>query len=80
MPFPGGNNTSALGINDFGEIVGAYADSASNINGFVRVRGEFRTLDVPGAVETQAYGINNRGAIVGTNFSSSTGSSRRSAT
>ncbi|HWZ51560.1 MAG TPA: hypothetical protein VNW54_08850 [Granulicella sp.] len=70
VPFTGASNTTALGINDRGDIVGAYVSSDARIHGFVRRHGEFQTLDVPfrGVVETQAYGINNRREIVGTGF------------
>ena len=54
-----------LGINDQGEIVGDYVDSAGNRHGFVRSKGHYTTLDVPDAVLTVAEGINDCGEIVG---------------
>lgn len=70
VPVSGASNTAALGINDRGEIVGAYVGGDGRIHGFVREHDAFHTLDVPfpGVVETQAYGINNRHEIVGTGF------------
>ena len=52
------SGTVGLGINDFGDVVGDYVDSAGNRHGFVRSKGIYTTLDVPGAVLTVAEGIN----------------------
>jgi uncharacterized membrane protein len=57
--------TSAVGINDIGEVVGTYVD-AKGRHGFLRSsEGDFATFDVPGAQLTVAQGINNAGTIVG---------------
>jgi probable HAF family extracellular repeat protein len=53
------------GINDRGQIVGAYADPAGAPRGFRLDRGRFTKIDVPGAMGTQPQGNNNRGQIVG---------------
>ena len=52
--------TVGIGINDHGDVVGDYVDSAGNRHGFVRSKGDYTTLDVPDAVLTVAEGINNR--------------------
>jgi probable HAF family extracellular repeat protein len=53
-----------FGINNAGQIVGAYIGS-STINGFLLDQGNYTTLDVPGASYTSAQGINASGQIVG---------------
>ena len=65
---PGAADTDALGINDAGQIVGAYFDSNSGVwHGFLRdAAGMITTIDVPRASYTAAYGITNAGQIVGT--------------
>jgi probable HAF family extracellular repeat protein len=63
--------TIAYGINDSGEIVGAYSaqpvcncvDDVS-VYGFVYSGGQFSTIDI-GLFETRPVAINNNGAIVG---------------
>ncbi|MCR4339188.1 MAG: hypothetical protein NUW01_04780, partial [Gemmatimonadaceae bacterium] len=54
----------ASGINDRGEIVGSYDDSAGT-HGFHLRNGEFATIDFPGATFTMAFGIGPSGAVVG---------------
>ena len=61
---PGARDSEALGINNSGQIVGAFAD-AHGTHGFVNTGGSFTTIDVPGADITQALGINDSGQIVG---------------
>jgi probable HAF family extracellular repeat protein len=63
--FPGALATVASGINDRGEIVGVFVDSALGTRGFVDDEGRFTAIDVPGAVATFASGINDHGEIVG---------------
>ena len=71
-----GGTTSALGINDQGQIVGLYQVSGNFPNrgmyGFVEKGGIYTTIDdplastaPPGAHTTVAFGINNAGQIVG---------------
>src|SRR5438105_5274689 len=60
--------TTPTGINNAGQIVGTYFDSAHTIHGFLYdpSTGTYTTLDDPlGAGGTQATGINNAGQIVG---------------
>ena len=54
------------GINDRGEIVGAYADSSRKVHGFLLSNGVYTSIDVQGAAITMARGINSGGDIVGT--------------
>lgn len=66
-------STGRLGvsdINDLGEVVGYYTDTAGDIFGFVRTsRGGLTTLSNPSNTGspafTAAYGVNNFGAIAG---------------
>ena len=64
---PGSTATEAMGINDFGDIVGDYQlPGPLNFHGFIRHRGEFSKLDEPNAAfGTKALAINNSGVIVG---------------
>ncbi|HYW48666.1 MAG TPA: IPT/TIG domain-containing protein [Bryobacteraceae bacterium] len=66
---PGSASTRPSGINNSGQIVGIYADSANILHGFLRSAdgATFTTIDVPGALPgtTYANGINNLGQIVG---------------
>ncbi len=55
----------ALGVNDSGQIVGAYYTSADVFYGYELSGGKFTTLSVPGGVGTLAVGINNSGEVVG---------------
>jgi uncharacterized membrane protein len=64
---PGATATAAVGINDGGQIVGAFGDAGVQ-HGFLLDKGTFTTIDVPGATLTNARGINAGGQIVGTFF------------
>jgi uncharacterized membrane protein len=63
---PGATRTVASGIDDAGQIVGYYNDSAGTAHGFVLRDDKFATIDFPGAAFTEARGIGTRGEIVGT--------------
>ena len=70
IDFPRSNSSTALGINDKGQIVGAYDDANLDLNvpgdNAFRLRGNtFSSLAFPGAVQTAAYGSNNSGEIIG---------------
>jgi probable HAF family extracellular repeat protein len=57
--------TWAFGINDLGQIVGAYEDGTGS-NGFLYNGSNYFTFDDPLATNgTQAFGINDLGQIVG---------------
>ena len=62
---PGSSSTSARGINNAGQIVGAYTDSAGQ-HGFLYSNGTYTTFDVPGGRFTTLLDVNNVGQIVGT--------------
>jgi probable HAF family extracellular repeat protein len=67
--------TVPSGINDRGQIVGAYCMTGCRpTHDFLYDRGNFITIDVPfsGVGATRAFGINNRGQIVG-NYDDSSG-------
>jgi uncharacterized membrane protein len=59
---PGSLSTGALGINNSGQITGAYDDAGGH--GFLLQRGRYTTIDAPGRTVTDAWGINDRGEIV----------------
>jgi uncharacterized membrane protein len=62
---PYGSGTVVYGIDNRGDMVGAYA-TGGTLHGFVRDRkGVFTTVDYPGALETALDEINERGQIVG---------------
>jgi uncharacterized membrane protein len=57
--------TIALGINNRGDIVGAYFDATGTVRGFLRGKEGFTTIDVPGALGSGAIKINDHRQIVG---------------
>jgi len=63
---PLATDTLAFGINDGGDIVGRYIDTAREIHGFIYAGGAFSTIDVFGAVSCVLTGIANDGAVAGT--------------
>jgi uncharacterized membrane protein len=66
--FPGANQTTALGINDSGVIVGWYNPGSSHDYAFAAKNGKFVSFSYPGAVGTFAGGINASGQVVGEYF------------
>jgi hypothetical protein len=70
---PGSTYTQGVAINERGEVVGVYADSAGIYHGFLRrPTGQIVSFDAPGAapnpltgIETVPTGINDQGDIVG---------------
>jgi uncharacterized membrane protein len=70
VDFPGfASVTSPLGINNHGDIVGYYDDTAGAFHGYLRPQGgAFIPVDFPGAVATLAFTINDTGDIVGVYF------------
>ncbi|HET9385047.1 MAG TPA: hypothetical protein VFO67_07850 [Gemmatimonadales bacterium] len=64
----GGEPCGLPGINDLGQIVGAYTTTTVGFpcHGFVRDGKTITSFDHPGAYITQSTGINNAGQIVGT--------------
>jgi uncharacterized membrane protein len=64
---PNGTFTSGYGINDWGQVVGPYYDSAGNGYGFLYSNGHFATIQDPNAamLGTEPFAINDLGQIVG---------------
>jgi probable HAF family extracellular repeat protein len=58
-------NQFANGINDSGQIVGAYIDASGNYDGYELSGGTFTPIAYPGATSTSPNQINNSGTIVG---------------
>jgi uncharacterized membrane protein len=65
IDFPGAVLTFATDINNGGQIVGRYLDTAGITRGYLLSRGTFTSLTFPGAVFTDTIGINRSGDIVG---------------
>jgi len=68
IAFPGASATQAFGLNDQGEVVGAYTigtgDNAVS-HGFTWMNGKFTTVNYPAASSTTINGVNDEGDIVG---------------
>jgi|GEM_PF-1038915 len=58
------NFTEAFGINNRGEVVGAFLDPDTT-RGFKLLQGAFTDFDVPGQGDTLPFGLNDRGDMVG---------------
>jgi probable HAF family extracellular repeat protein len=65
VSFPGSSSSVATGINNAGQIVGTYTDTAGKVHGFLDTNGVYKSIDVPGSTQTIPTGINNAGQIVG---------------
>jgi len=66
---PGAAETSALGINAAGTIVGSAVDGAGHESAFVLdATGGFTVFSTPGWPNTEARAISNTGLIVGTSY------------
>ncbi|MBO0684002.1 MAG: hypothetical protein J2P45_12650, partial [Candidatus Dormibacteraeota bacterium] len=63
--FPDATYTEAHGINDRGQVVGEYGDTAGAVHGFRWEQGRFTSIDVPGSSCTSASGINDEAQVVG---------------
>jgi probable HAF family extracellular repeat protein len=68
---PGAAGTEATGINDRGQITGAYSEDTPIVNNSARPRGfildgdRVTTVDYPGAASTEVTAVNSRGQAVG---------------
>ena len=60
---PNALETEATGINDKGDIVGAFFDTGGAEHGFLLHAKKYTQLDVPGDTSTVAWGITNKGQI-----------------
>jgi hypothetical protein len=69
LAYPGATMTQAFGLNDHGEVVGAYtlgSGSSATTHGFTWQAGHFTTVDDPHGVGTTFInGVNNAGDLVG---------------
>jgi CHRD domain len=70
LAFPGASMTQPFGVNDLGEVVGAYTvgtGSAATTHGFTWTSGHgFTTVDDPSGVGTTLVnGVNDRGDLIG---------------
>lgn len=69
IDYPGAVWSDAVGINDGGQIVGAYsltdAGGTKNVTGFLLSGGVFTSIVFSGAGHTQCRGINSTGDIAG---------------
>lgn len=63
--YPGSTWTEAAGVNDSGQVVGTYTDTAGIAHGFLYANGIYTQMDFPGTAHNYAFGINNQGKIVG---------------
>jgi hypothetical protein len=65
-PLEGTTETTAVWINDAGQITGWYSDGKSSFHGFLRDKvGNYSSFDPPGSVRTQPQSINSAGQISG---------------
>jgi len=60
---PGATSTIAQGINDNGDVTGAYIDSGKVQHGFLFNGSTYTTLDVPEHTSPDAWSINDKGLI-----------------
>ena len=61
-----GPSLTATAINNSGNVAGFYSKTATLVDGFLKIGGNFITLQVPGATMTQAFGVNDSDWVVGT--------------
>jgi len=62
----GSSQVKVLGINDGGDVVGAFATSDGHIHGFLlHHTGQFQQIDQPGSNFNSANGVNNSLTVVG---------------
>jgi probable HAF family extracellular repeat protein len=69
LDVPGSVLTVAYGINDRGQVAGAYRDARGRQHGFLFHRGRYTTIDAPRPVDDDdmgniAWGINDRGEVL----------------
>jgi YVTN family beta-propeller protein len=62
---PNATTTMVLGINNAGQMVGAYVDTSNATHGFSLISGVTTPIDFPGATFTEATDINDGGLIIG---------------
>ncbi len=66
LPFAGADGFAfACAIDNLGQVLGGYRDTAGFLHGFLVAEGAPMALNAPGAIETLPTGINDLGQIVG---------------
>jgi probable HAF family extracellular repeat protein len=65
IDFPGAPQTVTQGINNRGQIVGAFGEALEEAHGFLLDDGVYTQFEFPGAASTVPSKINDRGQIVG---------------
>jgi hypothetical protein len=66
VPFADAVSTFSPAINDTGEIVGGWTDSAGNSHGYTQIGDTYSSFDYPGGGQIQLYlSVNSEGHIVG---------------
>ncbi len=65
LSFPGSASTNATGINNLGQIVGAYVSNANVVSGYIYANGNYTSLSDPLYNIIQPLGINDLGEVVG---------------
>jgi hypothetical protein len=63
IAYPKATATEVNGINDKGDVVGIYLDTAGVQHGFSKVGTKYTSIDVKGDTNPFAWGINNAGQI-----------------
>src|SRR4051812_30493888 len=71
----GGGSSSALALNDQGQVVGSSQRADSTTHAFVWQDGTMRDLGTLGGKNSHAYGISNQGVVVGSSETGPTGAS-----
>lgn len=66
IDIPLASSTSAMAINNAGQVAGYFEDASHVRHGFVGPLGSFTTVDVPSVRDTVVRGINDAGQMVGT--------------
>ncbi len=62
---PGSTATFLIGMNNLGQVVGFYYDSAGQGHGFLSNGKQFTTIDPPGATFTELASVNDAGVVGG---------------
>jgi len=62
---PGGNNATASGINDQGDVTGYLTSASGAVVSFLYRNGKYYEFSFPNATSTTAYGINRSDEIAG---------------
>ena len=63
IAYPKATGTEVNGINDKGDLVGIYFDTAGVQHAFSKIGSKYATIDVKGDTASEAWGIDNAGQI-----------------